>query len=97
MLLAISLGGKSLTKISENLGMDRTTLTRGVVPLERDRLIRKVYSSNRRDRVYALTDHGEDIKNRGLILLQEAERIIASKLGSERYERISGDLLGFEI
>lgn len=92
LLLVLSAGNKNITETSEELGMDRSTLTRGLSPLERIGLIKRLESENHRSKVYALTEYGQDMARQGTVLLQEAEDIIVSRLGNERYTRMVGDL-----
>ena len=92
LLLALSEGGKSLVQTSENLGMDRSTLSRGFRRLEKIGLIKRIHSEDGRSKIYALTDYGKDMAKKGTVLLQEAQDITVGLLGNERYARLSEDL-----
>lgn len=86
LLIALSDGGKSLTLTSEKLGMERTTLTRGLIPLERDGLIKRVYSEDNRAKLYVLTESGKEYAAKGSVMLEEAQNMIFS--GIDDYKRL---------
>lgn len=92
LLLVLSSGDKNITKTSDELGMDRSTLTRGLSPLEKIGLIKKIDARDHRSKVYTLTEYGHRTVKKGTLLLQEAQDIIVSRLGNDRYTRMMGDL-----
>jgi DNA-binding MarR family transcriptional regulator len=92
LLLAISEGNKNITEISEELGLDRTTLTRGLTPLDRLGLIIRRDTGNKLSKVYVLTEYGQAMAQKGSALLQEAQNVFVSHVGNERYKRLAEDL-----
>lgn len=86
LLLALSDGDKTITRASEALGMDRSTLTRGIGPLERDGLVKRLGSVDVRQKVYTLTESGKEAARKGSVLLEEAQHMIFAD--NAEYKRI---------
>lgn len=73
----------SLGPLAAHLGMDRTTLTRDLKPLERRGLLTSLtHSTDRRQRPLALTDAGETLLRAALPLWANAQRDSLERLGS---------------
>lgn len=64
-------------------GLDRTTLSRNLRPLERQGWIEIQHGADRRSRLLTLTDKGRDVADRALPLWQEAQKRMLSLLGDE--------------
>ena len=64
---------KTLISLSEELSMDRTTLTRGLNILLKDGLIEQIKSKDSRKKVMKLTEKGYQILDEAIPLWLEAE------------------------
>jgi DNA-binding MarR family transcriptional regulator len=82
----------AMTRIAEVAVIDRTTLTRSLALLERDRLIRPVPSADAREKRYVLTARGERAVARALPLWERTQARVLAVLGGERMERLFEDL-----
>jgi len=80
-ILSSLASGKSLsmTELSENLFIDRTTLTRSLEILNRQELIEKVKSQDARQRKVKLTNIGFEILDKAIPLWLEAEEEVYSE------------------
>lgn len=74
-------GAMSITALAERLGMDRTTLSRTLRPLEGGGLVRLQGGADRRAREVALTAGGAGRLAAARPLWQEAERAFRRELG----------------
>ena len=93
LLVTIHLGGEmSLTSLASKVGLDRTTLTRNIRPLLRERLVREVPGKDRRLRVLALTDAGEKLTRRTLPLWEVAQRAVVEGMGEKRWAGLIKEL-----
>lgn len=83
----------ALTALAEHLGMDRTTLTRNLGPLERDGLI-SIHDdpADRRSRVVSLTAAGASTLQRAIPLWERAQDQFAASYGGDRAGRLRADL-----
>lgn len=93
LLVTIHLAGKmSLTGLASKAGLDRTTLTRNIKPLLRERLVREVPGKDRRLRLLALTDAGERLVKRTLPLWELAQRAVIDGMGEKRWASLIKEL-----
>jgi len=93
MLAAISMqGGATLTELAESLGMERTTLSRNLKPLERSGLIEVSAEGYRRARSASITDQGVAVMEKALPLWRSAQKKLKKRIGGETWERIQTDL-----
>ena len=93
VLVAIHLAGRmSLTGLASRLGLDRTTLTRNLGPLRRERLVRETPAEDRRVRFLALTPAGEQLVKRALPLWAFAQRSVIERMGPRRWGTFMRDL-----
>jgi DNA-binding MarR family transcriptional regulator len=76
-----SAGAMSITALAERLGMDRSTLSRNLRPLERAGLVRFQDGSDRRAREAAITAAGHDRLTLARPYWQEAEGSFRRALG----------------
>lgn len=86
------LGSAPMTRLAEIMGMDRTTLTRNLRPLERQGLIRVRPGSDGRVREVVLTERGQEALARALPLWERAQGRVVKGLGGSRWRRLLGDL-----
>ncbi|MPZ16957.1 MAG: MarR family transcriptional regulator [Luteitalea sp.] len=71
----------SRTDLAARLGMQRTTLTRNLRPLERQRLIKGVAGEDRRERLIQLTAAGLRRLDAAYPLWEQAQRHFTSEVG----------------
>ncbi|MGF1472153.1 MAG: MarR family winged helix-turn-helix transcriptional regulator [Rubrobacteraceae bacterium] len=90
LLVACSLQGPvTVSELAERIGMDRTTLTRNLKPLERDGLLEILtHESDARVRVVQITGEGETTIARAYPLWQMAQEEVTQGLDDEGYENL---------
>lgn len=89
VLCAISvLGQPTITDLADTLVMDRTTLTRNLKPLEKQRLVESVSGKDRRTRMVRLTSQGHQLLAEALPLWQEAQTKMVNGLGQETTDQL---------
>ena len=82
----------SITALAKFMGMDRSTLTRNLAPLEREGLIRVGNEGWRRSRTVECTKKGRTRLREALPFWQKAQETIRRKLGSRRWPVIMAEL-----
>ena len=82
----------SITALAKFMGMDRSTLTRNLTPLERDGLIRVGNEGWRRSRTVEITKKGRSRLREALPLWKKAQETLRRKLGLRRWAVIRADL-----
>lgn len=93
MLAVISLqANATLTELAETLGMDRTTLSRNLKPLERNNLIEVSAEGYRRARSTNITNKGIAVMEKALPLWSSAQTLLKKRIGGETWERVQVDL-----
>jgi DNA-binding MarR family transcriptional regulator len=86
VLTAISLFGEvPLMRLAEELGLDRTTLTRNLQPLERAGMVSSGPGKDQRVRLLRLTDGGRRAVQRAYPLWEEAQGRVVKALGQRRW------------
>ena len=89
VLRAISIGNSStITEISKEMYMDRTTLTRSLELLEKQDFIQIESSDDRRKRIVTITTHGKAQMSKALPLWEKAQGIIMEKFGKRNWREI---------
>ena len=78
--------------LAEELGMDRTTLTRNLSPLVDAGLLETVRGKDARQRVIALTDEGRSRLAAAKPLWQRAQSVIDAMLGGTGVQQLHGEL-----
>jgi DNA-binding MarR family transcriptional regulator len=92
ILVAASMaGGISLSKLAAMLGLERTTLTRNLVAIEREGLVR-VTSVNGRTRNVLLTSRGAARLDQALPLWDQAQRQLRERLGEREWSTMNHSL-----
>ena len=76
----------SRTVLAANLGMDRTTLTRNLGPLERDGLVTQESGADLRERILRLTARGQKRLDRSFPHWEAGQRAFLSEFGQDRFE-----------
>jgi DNA-binding MarR family transcriptional regulator len=82
----------SITALAKLMGMDRSTLTRNLRPLEADGLISVGLEGWRRSRTLTITKKGRSRLREALPLWEKAQQTLRSKLGDRRWDLIRKDL-----
>ena len=85
-------GASSMASLARALGMDRSTLTRNVTPLERDGLLELGGEGWRRSRALALTPKGRARLEAALPLWERAQRRLRQKLGARGWKEVQRGL-----
>ena len=95
LAVLVAVGGDnvvSITALAKFMGMDRSTLTRNLTPLERDGLIRVGNEGWRRSRTVEITKKGRSRLREALPLWKKAQETLRRKLGLRRWAVIRADL-----
>lgn len=85
-------GGLPFTRLAEILGMDRTTLTRNLRPLEREGLLKVAVGSDRRVRLVKLTPAGGRKLKLAEPLWARAHTRITEGIGEKSWQELRRDL-----
>jgi DNA-binding MarR family transcriptional regulator len=89
LLVALSLFGQvSLVRLADRLGIERTTLTRNLRPLEREGLVTSSPGKDQRVRLLRLTHDGQRALERAMPLWEEAQKRVVSGLGARRWQTL---------
>jgi len=93
LLVAVSVAGEMpVTRMASILGLDRTTLTRNLVPLHADGLLESAPTRDRRIRLVRLTAKGRSALEQALPLWDRAQRHVISALGEPRWRKLIDEL-----
>ena len=82
----------SITELAKYMGMDRSTLTRNLAPLEREGLIRVGNEGWRRSRTIEITRKGSGRLRDASLLWLDAQETLRQKLGGRKWAAIRSDL-----
>ena len=85
-------GNSSLTDIADSLGLDRTTLSRNLKPLERRGLISIKLAEDKRKRLLFLSKPGNELLESALPKWREVQNQTIIALGPEKQEALITDL-----
>jgi DNA-binding MarR family transcriptional regulator len=89
VLVALALmGNPSIGRLSEKLGVDRTTMTRNLVPLQRNGWVESSASEDRRVRGVKLTARGRRTLERALPLWERTQAEVVAKLGKGKWSQL---------
>ena len=89
--LLVAIGSQatlSISEMAEALGLERTTLTRNLRPLERMGLVAIGAEAYRRSRALTLTEQGRARLDEALPLWQTAQQRLRSALGEEGWRAV---------
>jgi len=93
MLAVISVqDDATLTKLAKILGMDRTTLSRNLKPLERSGLVEVSAEGYRRARSASITSKGVMVMEKALPLWRSAQEAMQTRLGKNTWNQFQTDL-----
>lgn len=79
----------SLREIADAIGVDRSTLARTIRPLEKNGLVKDNKPLGARNGVLVLTPEGETVFRNAKALWNEAQDIVAARLGKEGVDTYS--------
>src|SRR5262245_29764656 len=79
-------GALPLTDLAAAMGMDRTTLTRTLLPIEREGWVHSVSATDRRQRVLQLTAAGKARFEAAYPVWAATQKTMVRKLGKARWE-----------
>jgi DNA-binding MarR family transcriptional regulator len=97
LLVNIARAGEiSRTSLAAQLGMDRTTLTRNLMPLERANLLSSAKSADRRERLIRLSDKGTSKVRESYVLWKKAQEAFASQMGPVKLQKFRSVLKAAE-
>jgi DNA-binding MarR family transcriptional regulator len=82
----------SITALAKFMGMDRSTLTRNLRPLEAEGLITLGPEGWRRSRTLTITKKGRSRLRDAVPLWEQAQHSLKKKLGDRRWDMIRKDL-----
>jgi DNA-binding MarR family transcriptional regulator len=89
LLVAVSLAGEMpVSRLASLLGLDRTTLSRNLGPLERDGLLESLPGADARVRLVALSTKGRKALERALPRWQKAQEQVVRALGQPRWREL---------
>jgi DNA-binding MarR family transcriptional regulator len=89
LLIGLFLAGEvPLLRLAAELGLDRTTLTRNLGPLERDGLVSSFAGKDQRLRLLRLTEKGRQVLERAYPLWEEAQRGVVAMLGVRAWRQL---------
>jgi DNA-binding MarR family transcriptional regulator len=95
LLAAASVAGSvPISRLAEEMAMDRTTLTRNLKPLEAEGLLRVVAGADRRVRNVTVTPEGEALLEKAAPMWRNAQTRMIDKLGDERWGELLRHLQG---
>ena len=89
-------GAANLTYLAQSMGMDRTTLTRNLRPLERQGFIEMDAGLDRRTHIVRLTEEGRQAIKAALPFWQQAQVTIISRFGQARATALLSELQALE-
>jgi DNA-binding MarR family transcriptional regulator len=94
LLTALAMGGGEmpLTRLAEVLSLDRTTLTRNLLPLQRDKLVESRPVPDGRVRKMALTQRGQQALERALPRWEAAQKRMVATLGERKWKELMSTL-----
>ncbi|MGL4882064.1 MAG: MarR family winged helix-turn-helix transcriptional regulator [Waterburya sp.] len=94
ILVAVKIAqSATINELAEGLGMDRTTLTRNLKPLEREGWLKSEPGQDQRTRVVSLTTDGDVILAKALPLWRQAQNSVEETLGQQRWNILLSHLL----
>jgi len=90
LALLIQTGPLPLTEMAEKLGLERTSLTRNLGPLERKGLVKTMAADDQRVRRIAITRKGEAAARAALDAWKQAQSTVDEVLRSSGLDKIFG-------
>ena len=92
VLVAVAIdGAMSITELAKFMGMDRTTLTRNLRPLEDEKLVALGAEGRHRSRTLEITRQGRARLRQAMPLWEKAQKSLRAKLGEAAWARLHDD------
>jgi len=88
----LRLGPQSIGALAAMMVMDRTTTTRAVRPLARDKLVAIAPGKDERTRIVSITPAGEKRAKAAMARWHEAQKEFEAGYGAQAAERLRGEL-----
>lgn len=88
LALAFAYGPVTVTRLSEEMVADRTTLSRNLNPMEKSGLIRIDRGADRRTRIVNITDNGRKKLEEAYPLWKKAQNAIKDTLGTGKWSSL---------
>lgn len=85
-------GAVNMQQLAAELGLDPSTMTRTLAPMEREGFVASQPGEDRRVRELALTPKGHRKLAEGGRLWASAQKKLRDKIGSERFDRMIEDM-----
>jgi len=85
-------GAMTMQELAGELGLDPSTMTRTLQPLQRDGYVTAEQGEDRRVRELALTPRGHRKLGEAFDLWTKAQDDLRDKIGADRFERLVGDM-----
>ncbi len=82
----------TVTHLAEVVVMDRTTLARNLMPLEKEGLMKVTPGDDQRTRIVTLTIRGKEVLLGALPLWEKAQARVVGGLGQERWNSLQANL-----
>jgi len=82
----------SIVSLSRILGMDRSTLTRNLKPLEQQRLVAIGPEGRHRSRTLCITSKGEQLVGKALPLWEKTQKKLREELKKRRWKNLHTEL-----
>ena len=93
VLVAVAMNNAiSINALAEFMGMDRTTLTRNLRPLEKEGLVARGIEGWRRSRALEITKKGRSRLRQALPLWSRAQQVLRKKLGAQNWDLVRNGL-----
>ena len=86
------LDSPSISKLANGLVMDRTTLTRGLKPLEKEGLIKIVSGDDKRTHFVKITPKGKLALQKTLPYWEKARTVVSEEFGQKHLDGLLKDL-----
>jgi DNA-binding MarR family transcriptional regulator len=85
--------GATMQEIATELGLDPSTMTRTLRPLEDQKLVHAQPGDDKRAKTLELTVGGRETLQRSLELWRNVQDALRRKIGGEVFERLNADLV----
>ncbi len=92
LVAATMLEPVTVTHLAEIVVMDRTTLARNLMPLEKEGLIKVAPGDDQRTRIVTLTLRGKKVLSEAFPLWEKAQARVVRGLGEERWNSLKANL-----
>ncbi len=87
-----TLDSPTISQLAKGLVMDRTTLTRGLKPLESEGLIKIISGEDKRTHFVKMTSKGKDALEKTLPYWEKARTVVSEEFGQKHLDGLLKDL-----